>query len=96
MLSQAGLTKQFWGEAIHTACYLINRSPSAALEYKTPQEIWNGSPADYIVLKIFGCPAYYHINEGKLEPRARKGLFMGYPKGVKVSGFGAMTTENVS
>lgn len=83
MLSQAGLTKQFWGEAVHTACYLINRSPSAALEYKTPQEIWNGSPVDYSVLKIFGCPAYYHINEGKLEPRARKGLFMGYPEGVK-------------
>ena len=27
--------------------------------------------------------AYYHVNEGKLVPRSRKGLFMGYGDGVK-------------
>ena len=25
----------------------------------------------------------YHVNEGKLEPKAKKGLFMGYGDGVK-------------
>lgn len=24
-----------------------------------------------------------HVNEGKLEPKANKGIFLGYPKGVK-------------
>eukprot|EP00253_Pinus_taeda_P010573 PITA_10573 len=32
MLSGAGLGQQFWVEAVETACYLVNRSPSSALE----------------------------------------------------------------
>ena len=31
MLSGAGLEQKFWVEAVMTACYLINRSPSSAL-----------------------------------------------------------------
>ncbi|KAG8483625.1 hypothetical protein CXB51_023496 [Gossypium anomalum] len=44
-------------EAASTACFLINRSPSVAIEKKTPQEVWSGNPANYSDLKIFGCPA---------------------------------------
>ncbi|KAH9656842.1 Integrase catalytic domain-containing protein [Citrus sinensis] len=39
--------------------------------------------ADYAKLRIFGCIAYAHVKQGKLEPRALKCRFMGYPKGVK-------------
>ncbi|KAG8490339.1 hypothetical protein CXB51_015583 [Gossypium anomalum] len=38
MLSNANLPKSFWAEAASTACFLINRSPSVAIEKKTPQE----------------------------------------------------------
>ncbi|WVZ86727.1 hypothetical protein U9M48_033466 [Paspalum notatum var. saurae] len=38
MLSNAGLKKRFWAEAVSTACYLINRSPSITLDKKTPIE----------------------------------------------------------
>eukprot|EP00253_Pinus_taeda_P007730 PITA_07730 len=44
MLSGAKLGQGFWVEAVETACYLVNRSPSLALEDKTPQEgykLWN-------------------------------------------------------
>ena len=68
MISNAGLTKDFWAEAINMACYVVNRAPSAALNFKTPEEVWSGTPADYSDLKFFGCPAYMHVNEGKLEP----------------------------
>ena len=34
-------------------------------------------------MRIFGCPTYYHFNEGKLEPRAKKAIFVGYVDGVK-------------
>ncbi|WVZ87496.1 hypothetical protein U9M48_034125, partial [Paspalum notatum var. saurae] len=37
MLSNAGMVGQFWAEA-NTACHLINRSPSNAIDKKTPME----------------------------------------------------------
>ena len=70
-------------KAVNTACCLINRFPSTAIECKTPEEVWLGSPTDYINLRIFGCPAYAHANDGKLEPRVRKCIFLGYAHGVK-------------
>ena len=83
MLSNAGLHRRFWAEAASTACYLINRSPSIALNKKTPIEVWSGSPADYSQLRVFGCTAYAHVDNGKLEPRAVKCIFLGYKSGVK-------------
>ncbi|KAG8480237.1 hypothetical protein CXB51_024800 [Gossypium anomalum] len=83
MLSNANLPKSFWAEAASTACFLINRSPSVAIEKKTPQEVWSGNPANYSDLKIFGCPAYAHVNNGKLEPRSIKCVFLGYKASVK-------------
>ena len=44
-------------------------------------KIWSGKHAqDYDSLRIFGCSAYYH---GKLDPRARKTIFVGFKGGVK-------------
>jgi len=34
-------------------------------------------------LKVFGCTAYAHVDNGKLEPRAVKCLFLGNSSGVK-------------
>jgi len=70
MLSNTGLGKEFWAEAINTRCYLVNRSPNTSIECKTPEEVWSGKLADYSNLRVFGCPAYVHVNEEKLEARA--------------------------
>ncbi|KAJ4721450.1 Retrovirus-related Pol polyprotein from transposon TNT 1-94 [Melia azedarach] len=83
MLSNAELTRRFWAEAVSTACYLINRGPHTGINLKTPFEVWSGKPADYSNLRAFGCTVYYHVNEGKLESRAKKGVFVGYGDGVK-------------
>ena len=83
MLSNAGLERRFWAEAVSTACYLINRGPHTGIHLKTPYEMWSGKSADYSNLRVFGCTAYYHVSEGKLEPRAKKGVFVGYGDGVK-------------
>ena len=66
------------------ASHLVNRLPSAAIGGKTPMEMWSGKHAqDYNSLRIFGCPAYYHVKDGKLDPRARKAIFVGFKGGVK-------------
>ena len=84
MLSNAGLGKKLWAEAIMYASHLINRLPSAALNRKTPLEVWSGKPInDYDTLRVFGSTTYYHVKESKLDPRAKKALFMGVTLGVK-------------
>lgn len=84
MLSNAGLTKGFWGEAIKYASHLVNHLPSATIGGKTPMEKWFGKPiTDYDSLHVWGCSAYYHVMESKLDPRAKKAIFLGFTSGVK-------------
>ncbi|CDP17738.1 unnamed protein product [Coffea canephora] len=84
MLSNAGLGRKFWAEAVTYAQHLVNRLPSSAIGGKTPLEVWSGKLAtDYDSLRIFDSTAYYHVNESKLDPRAKKALFMGFSAGVK-------------
>ena len=44
---------------------------------------WSGNPVSYAHLRIVGYPAYFPVNGGKLEPRARKCIFLGYENVVK-------------
>lgn len=80
MMSCANLSKNFWAEAVATAVYVINRSPSTTIDLKTPMEKWSGHAPTLCHLKVFGSVAYAHINKGKLEPRAIKCMFLGYPE----------------
>jgi len=43
MLKAKGLPGKFWGEAVTTAVYLLNRSSSKSVGGKTPYELWTGS-----------------------------------------------------
>ena len=70
MLSNAGIPKVFWAEEINIACYFINRSPSTSIGCKTPEELWYGSPASYNSLFENIYFSYFHVNDGKLKPRA--------------------------
>ena len=70
MLSGAGLEQKFWAEAVATACYLVNRSPTSALVGKTPMEVWSGKKPSIRHLHVFGCEAYAHApkeERSKLE-----------------------------
>ena len=95
MLSESGLGVSFWAEAAATSVYLINRSPSSALDFKVPEELWTTQMPYLSNLKRFGCLAYVHSVEGKLEPRAKKGIFTGYPEGTKAYKFWLLDDEKV-
>jgi hypothetical protein len=42
MLIQSGLRKKYWAEAVNTAVYLKNRSPTKALSEAMPEQAWSG------------------------------------------------------
>ena len=44
---------------------------------------------------MFGCPAYVHESKGKLDPRSRKCIFLGYTKGVKGYRLWCPTTQKI-
>jgi hypothetical protein len=86
MLSGVELGKEFWVEAVGTACYLVNRSPSSSLDDKTPQEVWIGKKPSLTHLKVFGYEAYVHVpkeNMSKLDKKVEKCIFIGYKDGLK-------------
>jgi hypothetical protein len=84
LLLQAGVPHRFLGEALFTAAYLRNRTPSTSLNGSTPLALWdvniNASP-NQLPLRVFGCLAWAldtSPTRGKLEPRAAPGVFLGY------------------
>ncbi|KAI9157258.1 hypothetical protein LWI28_019338 [Acer negundo] len=92
-LVKQGLLKGAKTEALMYASHIVNRLPASALDGKTPKEVWSGQPvSDYDRLHIFGCPAYFHVTESKLDPRAKKAVFVGFSEGVK--GFRLWNSES--
>ena len=95
MLSGVGLGHELWAEAVGTACYLVNKSPSSALDDKTPQEIWTGKKPSLTHLKVFGYDAYVHVpkeNMSMLDKKAEQCMFIGYKDGLK--GYNRWNPEN--
>ncbi|CAA7015031.1 unnamed protein product [Microthlaspi erraticum] len=83
MLNESGLGEEFWAEAASTAAYVINRSPCSAIDHNVPEELWLNRKPGYKHMRKFGSIAYVHHDQGKLKPRALKGVFLGYPQGTK-------------
>lgn len=61
MLFNAGLPKSYWGEAVLTATYLINRSPTSRIPKEIPEEQWTETKQDLSHLCVFGCRAFAHV-----------------------------------
>ena len=85
MVSNAGLWhhRDFQAELVSTASYLVNCSLCSSIDFKSPEEVWSGNPIECSILRIFGCHACAHVNDGKLAPRAIKCMFLGYASEFK-------------
>ena len=86
MLSGANLPYKFWAEAVSTAVYLRNRSPTKAVYGMTPFEAWKKKRPFVSHLRVFGCKAYAHVpkdEHGKLDSKARKSILVGYGEEMK-------------
>jgi hypothetical protein len=88
----ASLLEEMWPEIVKASAYLLNRTPSKHLEWKSSLENLQISLGRTIIrpdighLKVYGCRAYVYTPEEvrkkerhyKLAPRARIGYLVGY------------------
>ena len=57
MMSLIDLPISFWGYALETAAFTLNRAPSKSIEM-TLYELWFGKKPKLSFLKVWGCDAY--------------------------------------
>lgn len=91
MLLEANLSKNMWGEAVLTATYLTNRSPTQVLEKETPAEMWFLQKPNISKIRVFGCKAYVHIPQEKrkkFDAKSEENVMVGYaPNGYRLWNF---------
>ena len=80
-MSLTDLPLSFWGYALETTTFTLNRAPSKSVEM-TPYERF-GKNHKLSFLKVWGCDAYVKkLQPDKLEPKSEKCVFIGYLKEI--------------
>lgn len=80
-LHDKSLPRELWAEAIRCACYVINRLPPWPGKDKSPFEILYETKPNVNYFRVFGSVCYVHIvkhKRTKLDPKAKKCVFVGY------------------
>ena len=73
MMSLTDLPLSFWGYALETTAFTLNRAPSESVE-TTTYELWFGKKPKLSFLKVWGCDAYVKkLQPDKLEPQDGNG-----------------------
>ncbi|XP_071679914.1 uncharacterized protein [Lolium perenne] len=86
MMESKGLPGKFWGEAVNTAVYLLNRAPTRSMVGGTPYEAWYGRKPSVDHLRTFGCVAHVKTVSGhkrSLAGRSTPMIMTGYEEGSK-------------
>jgi hypothetical protein len=86
MLKTKRVPSKFWGEAVTTAVYVLNRCPTKSVQGKTPYEAWHGIKPKVDHLRTFGCVGHVkRVGPGlnKLVDRSTKMVLLGYESGTK-------------
>ena len=77
-MSLTDLPLSFWGYALETAAFTLNRVPSKSVETSS-YELWFGKKPKLSFLKVWGCDVK-KLQPDKLEPKSEKCVFIGYLK----------------
>nr|KAJ0219061.1 hypothetical protein LSAT_V11C300140140 [Lactuca sativa] len=96
MLSYSGLSEGFWGEAMLTASYILNRTPNKRSK-NTPYELWCKKVPNLSYLKVWGCRAVVRLTEPKRKMLGERGIdciFIGYAKHSKAYRFYVLESNN--
>ncbi|GJR96168.1 gag-pol polyprotein [Tanacetum coccineum] len=85
-LFSADFPSVFWGEAVLTATYVINRYPTAHNSSLSPFEKLYGTLSDYSSLRVFGYTCFVlkpHVKRTKLSSKSTLCVNLGYGSGNK-------------
>jgi hypothetical protein len=83
MRSQTDLPLSFWGYALETTAFTLNRVSTKSIE-RTPYAIWNGKHPRLSFHKVCECEAYVkRLMSDKLTAKSDKCFFVGYPRETK-------------
>ena len=86
MMKAKGMPAKFWGEAVTTTVFILNRAPTKALKDKTSFEAWHGRKPSVTFLQTFDCISHVRKTKPiltKLEDRSTPMVFLGYVEGTK-------------
>jgi hypothetical protein len=86
MIQSKGLSLKYWVEAINYENYIVNHTPTKALQNITLEEAWTKIKPDVSHFRVFGSIAWDHILDEKrkaLQPKSKKCIFVGYFEDVK-------------
>jgi len=95
MMSHADLPISFWGYALETAAFTLNRVPTKKVQ-KTPYEIWMEKRSGMSFMKVWGCKAFVKRQvSDKLGPKSEECNFVGYPNETKAYYFYSPSEQKV-
>ncbi|KAK2387257.1 putative mitochondrial protein [Trifolium repens] len=86
LLYQSKLPKSYWSYAVLHATFIINRVTTPVLHNISPYHKLFDKIPDIASFKVFGSLCYastLSVHRTKLDPKARKSLFLGYTNGYK-------------
>jgi len=86
MLQQSRLPQSLWAEAVNTATFIRNRSPTKCLDDKTPFEAWTNEKPYVGFLRIFGSKVVALIKspkQGKFLQKGKEYVLVGYSDEAK-------------
>ncbi|RVW51817.1 Retrovirus-related Pol polyprotein from transposon TNT 1-94 [Vitis vinifera] len=84
LMFQMKVPKQFWADAVSTACFLINRMPTVVLKGDIPYKVIHPQKSLFpLAPRVFGCTCYVRDTRPfvtKLDPKALQCVFLGYSR----------------
>ena len=84
LLFHTHVPQRFWGDAVLTACYLINWMPSSVLQNQVPHSLlFPNQPLYSLPPRVFGCTCFIQDltpGKDKLHAKSLKCIFLGYSR----------------
>jgi transposase InsO family protein len=86
MLDEYKTSDRFWGEAVNTACYAINRLYLHQILKKTSYELLTGKKPNVSYFRVFGSKYFILVKRrrsSKFAPKAVEGFLLGYDSNTR-------------